>query len=580
MAGAAGSGLARGLVYSASAAVRGLGKSWRAALTFTFLAAAVAVATVCLSLHYGGYALRFALSAWVVLWRAFVACVSAVAYGVEKTFQAAFALIYFITSAVAYFIRLSLRCCLHALRLLLDGAALAWRALVFCIYAVLYAVGKSFKAAFVLVSLVAVTAAAFIYLSLHYALYALKILLSGLVAICRTFLHVLERALAVPERIARAVIRRLHDLKPDPVFGHLRAAPVRSGLIMSVATLSMLHFSTDIDVMPISILEETRQEAASVETVTIKDAKTDTVKVSPSPSSAAPTMDKKAFRKETQAAPKTALIKRVPIKKEQREASYPPDIRRGNPGDVKVSITFDGGSRANEATAILGALRERGIQTTIFLTGEFIKDNPGLVITMVTDGHEIANHMMSHPHLTSYGEDFRHRTLPGVTKEFMASELRETADIFTAVTGERMAPLWRAPYGEVNGELREWAYQEGYIHIGWTSDYRRRESLDTLDWVYDRTSELYLTSEEIRDKIFGFGRDRGGLGGGIILMHLGTERAEDRPAGRLGEILDGVMERGYTFVKVSTLIGGSEKIKALLRQPDKVAMRLPKDTIR
>ena len=94
----------------------------------------------------------------------------------------------------------------------------------------------------------------------------------------------------------------------------------------------------------------------------------------------------------------------------------------------------------------------------------------------------------------------------------------------------KMAPFWRAPYGEINREIREWAYREGYIHIGWTADYKRKESLDTLDWVEDSSSKYYLTSHEIKEKILNFGKDSNGLRGGIILMHLDTKRTTDKPS--------------------------------------------------
>jgi peptidoglycan/xylan/chitin deacetylase (PgdA/CDA1 family) len=240
---------------------------------------------------------------------------------------------------------------------------------------------------------------------------------------------------------------------------------------------------------------------------------------------------------------------------------------------MDISITFDGGSEATEAEDILNALRERGIKTTIFLTGTFIKNHPGLVKTMVRDGHEIGNHTMTHPHLTAFAEDFRHTTLPDVTKKFLAGELSRTDEAFTKVTGRRMSPFWRAPYGEINSEIMAWAMEEGYIHIGWTADYTRRESLDTLDWVHDRSSRFYLTSSQIKDKVLNFGKGRNGLSGGIILMHLGTGRDEDRASEVLEEMLDGLMEMGYRFVRVSALLEGSEKMEPLLKEYQRLALR-------
>ncbi len=236
------------------------------------------------------------------------------------------------------------------------------------------------------------------------------------------------------------------------------------------------------------------------------------------------------------------------------------ELSRGNPNDKKLSITFDGGSRANHADEILYQLKKHDIKTTLFITGNFIKRFPYIVKRMVEDGHEIANHMRSHPHLTTYEDTFTHRTLPHVDKAYVLKQLRETEELFTSLTGQSMAPYWRAPYGEINAEIREWAASEGFLHIGWTADYKARLSLDTLDWVEDEESNLYRSAEEIKERLVAYD-DRpaynkgegGGLSGGIVLMHLGTPRTNDRASKLLGSIIDEITGRGYKFVKISEL---------------------------
>jgi len=236
----------------------------------------------------------------------------------------------------------------------------------------------------------------------------------------------------------------------------------------------------------------------------------------------------------------------------------PQNITRGNTGAMEVALTFDGGINGDEATQVLDTLRSRGVRTTIFLTGAFINRYPDLARQIVADGHEVGNHLMTHPHLTDYARTYTHRTLPHVTREFLTAQLKRVERRFAEVTGREMAPVWRAPYGEVNSEIRRWAFDAGYVHVGWTSDYARRESLDTLDWVSDRTSRLYLSSSEIRDKVLGFGQGAYEARGGIILMHMGTRRKTDKAVDSLGEIIDGMRDRGYRFVKVSTLVSHVE----------------------
>ena len=230
------------------------------------------------------------------------------------------------------------------------------------------------------------------------------------------------------------------------------------------------------------------------------------------------------------------------------------DITRGNPLKNELSITFDGGSEATDADEILKILRERDIKTTIFLTGEFIKRYPVLVLKMLEDGHEIGNHTLTHPHLTTFEKNFRQETLPGIDKLFITRQLQETDRLFRELTGRDLTPFWRAPYGEQNADIRQWAHEAGFTHVGWTTDLKKRETLDTLDWVSDEESEFYHTAEEIKDRVLNFDKDGNGVNGGIVLMHLGTERKENHAYTKLTEIIETLEAEGYRIVKVSELL--------------------------
>ena len=230
------------------------------------------------------------------------------------------------------------------------------------------------------------------------------------------------------------------------------------------------------------------------------------------------------------------------------------DIDRGRYDKKEISLTFDGGSGKKHAREILRTLKEKGIVTTIFLSGDFIIKYPDIVLEMAEDGHEIGNHTYSHPHLTSYEDTWRHQTLPGVDKGYLREELSRTSEAYKNVTGRDMAPVWRAPYGEVNKEIIQWGYEAGFTHVDWTRGGKRKESLDTLDWVSDRGSKYYHTAEEIKEKVLNFGKGKNGLNGGIVLMHLSTERNTELAHLRLGEIIDTLRNEGYRFVTVSKLI--------------------------
>jgi peptidoglycan/xylan/chitin deacetylase (PgdA/CDA1 family) len=231
------------------------------------------------------------------------------------------------------------------------------------------------------------------------------------------------------------------------------------------------------------------------------------------------------------------------------------NVTRGNPSLPQIAITFDGGSVANVSEEILDILKAKDLKCTFFLTGQYVKKFPEIVQRMVAEGHEIGNHTWSHPHLTTFAENNMHLTLPGITREFLQRELNKTAEAFAANTGEKMAPYWRAPYGEHNLEIREWAAELGYRHIEWTVGRDWESSMDTMDWVADSTSPAYRTADQILDKILNFGNgSERHSNGSIILMHLGTLRNNDFPHKKLPEIIDGLREQGYELVTISQLI--------------------------
>jgi peptidoglycan/xylan/chitin deacetylase (PgdA/CDA1 family) len=231
------------------------------------------------------------------------------------------------------------------------------------------------------------------------------------------------------------------------------------------------------------------------------------------------------------------------------------DITRGNTAIREIAFTFDGGDQANVADEILAMLRARGVRVTMFLTGQFIRSFPDLVRRMVADGHEIANHLDSHPHLTTYAQNRRHQTLPHVTREFVGAQLRRAEASLGTLTGQPMAPYWRAPYGEHNAEIRAWAAEAGYRHIAWTRGAGTAEDLDTRDWVADRSSRIYRSREEIAARVLEFGQGRPeGLNGGIVLMHLATRRQTDRPHESLPSVLRTLQGQGYRLVTISELL--------------------------
>lgn len=222
-----------------------------------------------------------------------------------------------------------------------------------------------------------------------------------------------------------------------------------------------------------------------------------------------------------------------------------PDMTIGPRDRREVLVSFDAGSTERGAAQILDALRARSIKTTVFLTGEFIRRSPELARRIAEDGHEVGNHTDTHPHLTTYAENGRQATRPLVDRAFLARELSRTARLYRATTGRTMAPIWRAPFGEHNPEIRRWAAAEGYWHVGWTGG---RAGLDGLDWVTDPASPSYRSADKVVTLLVQRAEN-----GGIVLLHLGSDR--DVPvASRIPALLDGLAARGFRFARATEFL--------------------------
>ena len=225
----------------------------------------------------------------------------------------------------------------------------------------------------------------------------------------------------------------------------------------------------------------------------------------------------------------------------------------------RIAITFDGNASSNRTAELLDLLRKHDLNVTLFVTGQFIEKYPSIIRRAVLEGHEIGNHTYSHPHLTTYGENRRHNLIPGMTRDKLQRELRRTEEAFKRATGRSMQPLWRSPFGEENRTLRGWALEVGYLHVRWSS--LQGASLDSRDWIADEHSSLYQKSSTIMERLLQFPE----LEGGIILMHLATERAE-APWQELPAFLEAIRERGLEPARVSTILEESRTWRPWLQR--------------
>ncbi|MEP0773957.1 MAG: polysaccharide deacetylase family protein [Acidobacteriota bacterium] len=218
------------------------------------------------------------------------------------------------------------------------------------------------------------------------------------------------------------------------------------------------------------------------------------------------------------------------------------------------ALTFDAHAASDGARELLALLRERRVRATLFVTGGFARAHPEILREAYRDGHEIGNHTDTHPHLTTWEENRRHDTRPGITREVLHRELRRADEaVRAALGGAAPSRFWRAPYGEHNAQIRAWAAELGLVHIDWTRG--GSLSLDALDWVENPRARIFLTPEAMARRLLSFEQVTGvPFAGGIVLMHLGTGRAVHPLLEALPILLDETDLRGLKAVPVGELL--------------------------
>jgi peptidoglycan/xylan/chitin deacetylase (PgdA/CDA1 family) len=189
----------------------------------------------------------------------------------------------------------------------------------------------------------------------------------------------------------------------------------------------------------------------------------------------------------------------------------------GDLTQAKVALTFDDGPGRHTAR-LLEVLAAQDVRATFFLVGREVLAHPDLARAQAAAGHAIGNHSFTHPDLTTL--DAAH----------LADEIDRTSDAIAAATGVRPT-LARPPYGATDPAVAAALGERGLVEVLW--------DVDTGDW---KGQDAATTARNALS---------GADDGAVILMHDTLEATVDAvPA-----IVDGLRERGFTFVTVPDLSG-------------------------
>ncbi|NUP05836.1 MAG: polysaccharide deacetylase family protein [Polyangiaceae bacterium] len=197
--------------------------------------------------------------------------------------------------------------------------------------------------------------------------------------------------------------------------------------------------------------------------------------------------------------------------------------------DRAVVLTLDVGAKLDNLEKVLEVLRSAGVKTTIFLyTAELARSERGRAIieTMVADGHELANHTVSHKDLTKLEPEAVAEELDGVERF-----VKSVDDRFTT------HPFFREPYLATNDTIDELVRKKCYRPIWFT--------VDTADWKDDATAAKIESSVFERR-----GKPRIIEPGSIFIFH-GSQK-ENLVA--LPRVIDRLKADGFSFLTLGEAI--------------------------
>ena len=200
-------------------------------------------------------------------------------------------------------------------------------------------------------------------------------------------------------------------------------------------------------------------------------------------------------------------------------------IRKKENSSMKIALTFDDGPHPVQTPKILDLLDKYGIKATFFTVGINATYYSDTLEMVANRGHEIGNHTFTHPQVLS------------LDSEKLKAEVEKCESTIFELT-DRKTKIFRPPEGMIDADVKQVLGKLDYKVILW--------DIDTRDWAHTPPQKI---AENVLTNI---------SSGDIILMH--DYISYNSPTLEALDIFIPILlERGYSFVVISELIGINEK---------------------
>ncbi|MFB9263058.1 chitooligosaccharide deacetylase NodB [Bradyrhizobium erythrophlei] len=197
-------------------------------------------------------------------------------------------------------------------------------------------------------------------------------------------------------------------------------------------------------------------------------------------------------------------------------------------GSRNVYLTFDDGPNPRWTPDVLDVLAEHRIPATFFVIGAYAEDQPQLIRRMIAEGHEVANHTLTHPDLS--------RCEPAEVQH----EILAASRVISMACPQASLRHLRAPYGIWTEEVLATSARAGLAPTHW--------SVDPRDWSRPGANAIVnAVLASVRP-------------GAIVLLHDGCPPGESVHAGlrdqtltALSHLIPALHERGFAISSLPQL---------------------------
>ena len=184
--------------------------------------------------------------------------------------------------------------------------------------------------------------------------------------------------------------------------------------------------------------------------------------------------------------------------------------------DKVLYLTFDCGYENGYTEKILDVLKEKKVNAAFFCTLPQVKEIPELIKRMISEGHIVGNHSVTHP---SFAE---------ISSEQVIEEIKGM-EKYLKENYKYSEPYFRFPKGEYTENALKTVNSLGYSCVFW--------SLAYADWDLNSQKGEQFAFDKVVSRLHP---------GAVILLHS----VSPDNANALGRIIDEARSQGYEFLSL------------------------------